>query len=317
MARRRHALVIDVPVMGGAPFDRRTARLHGISQRCLERLLAEGVVRQPLRGIYVDAAQADTGSLRAACAARVLPAGAAVSRAMAAWMWGVDMRGPERMTSPVAMECTVAAGQEPVARPGMRCHVAALSPDEIDDVHGVPCTTPLRTALDLLRFSAPHLGLGAADALAFRGLIAVEELVTEVERWRGRRGVIQARYLAPLVEPLTESFGESWLRLRIMDAGFPRPTAQIPIVDRHDRLIYRLDLGWEALRTAVEFDGEEFHSTEAARHLDGVRRDRLEREFGWIVVPATRGDVLGRSMRLERAVGELLGVEPQIYSRRW
>ncbi|PWJ47831.1 hypothetical protein SAMN06264364_1341, partial [Quadrisphaera granulorum] len=48
-----------------------------------------------------------------------------------------------------------------------------------------------------------------------------------------------------------------------------------------------------------------------------ARRDRLEREFGWRVLPARKGAVLGRSLELELALGELLGMAPKTRVRAW
>jgi hypothetical protein len=133
----------------------------------------------------------------------------------------------------------------------------------------------------------------------------------------GVRGIARARRLADLVEPRTESMGESWLRLRIVDAGFPRPVVQIEVLDADGRCVYRLDLGWEDERVAVEDDGEEYHSTPEQLARDRRRREDLERTDGWRVLAVGKGEVLGASLALEKAVGELLGREPQIRRRSW
>jgi hypothetical protein len=162
------------------------------------------------------------------------------------------------------------------------------------------------------------MGLGAADALAAAGLVAPAGLVAAVERFRGSPGVSQARYLAALVEPRTESFGESWVRLRVMDAGFPRPQVQVevgPAVPGGSSR--RLDLGWPEQLAGLEYDGEEYHSSPAQLAHDEERRRDLEDRFGWRILAVGRGEVLGPSMALEAAVGELLGREPRLLRRRW
>lgn len=181
---------------------------------------------------------------------------------------------------------------------------------------GVPFTTPTRTAADLLRWLRPHMGLACADVFAARGLVQTEAVLAMLSRWPGGRFVKQARRLAEFIEPLTESYGESWLRLRILDAGFPRPTAQIPIMDEQGRLVYRLDLGWPERKIGIEYDGEEFHSSAAAMAADAIRRESLARRFGWNVVGVGR-EVLGQDLSLEKGIGELLGLEPQILRRSW
>jgi hypothetical protein len=184
-------------------------------------------------------------------------------------------------------------------------------------VAGIPVTTPVRTAIDVLRWHAPHMGLAIADALAARGLVSPAEIVTRMADFPSSRGIRQARYLAELVEPRTESFGESWVRLRIIDAGLPRPTVQIEVLDGPGRCVYRLDLGWEDRRVAVEYDGERHHSSADQLAHDLRRREDLERRYGWRVLGVGRGEVLGSSLSLEKAVGELLSLEPGISRRRW
>lgn len=78
----------------------------------------------------------------------------------------------------------------------------------------------------------------------------------------------------------------------------------------------RLDLGWEEVRKAGEYDGVEFHGPER-QDADDARRDRLECDHGWRVLPGRKDAVLGRSMRLEEEFGELLGVAPKIRRRTW
>jgi hypothetical protein len=171
--------------------------------------------------------------------------------------------------------------------------------------------------VDLLRWLPPHEGLALVDAMAARGVVTATALPAAVERFAGAPHVAQARYLAAIVEPLTESPGESWLRLRLVDAGFPRPEAQIAVPDAGTPGHYRLDLGWRRWRLAVEYDGEEFHDSPEQRQRDERRRSDLDRRFGWTALGVGKGDVLSRSMLLEHTVGGLLGIEPKISRRRW
>ncbi|MGZ4601990.1 MAG: hypothetical protein ACXV0U_00150 [Kineosporiaceae bacterium] len=298
-------------VLGGQPFEMSTARRRGLSRQRLRLMLAQGRLRQVLHEVFVDAAVPDSLDVRAACLALRLPAGAALSRGTASWLYGVDPRAAWERDQPLVVECTVPTGREPLSRPGVRSSVAPLAGDVVQ-VRGLPCTTAVRTAVDLLRYRPPQMGLAVADALSHRGLVDAAELVAAVERFAGGRGIAVARRLASFVEPATESFGESWLRLCLLDAGFPRPVAQIVVPE----LGYRLDLGWPGRLLAVEYDGEEFHGTPEQRARDEHRRAALER-CGWTVVSVGSGDVLGRSMALERGIGELLGLEPATRHRQW
>src|SRR3954447_4166491 len=303
-------------LMGGKPFDRAEARDVGLLRDDVTELLTAGRLRQPIRGVYIDAGVPDDLTSRAACLKLRLPHGAAVCRLTAGWLFGVDALSPQQRVDPPLVECLVPRGRQPVRRPGVRSYAAPLH-DDVIELSGVPTTTPRRTAIDVLRWLPPHVGLGASDALAARGLISREEILVGLEEFAGCRGVARARYLADLIEPKTESFGESCLRLRIVDAGFPRPTAQIEVVDMTGHVVYRLDLGWEDRKVAVEYDGEEFHSTPEQLARDGRRSEALENSYGWRLLAVGRGEVFGPSLALERAVGELLSLAPTIARRRW
>jgi AbiEi antitoxin C-terminal domain len=299
------------------PFSLPTYRPTPADRILVRNAVRDGELRQLLRGVYLGANVELTVEMRCAAVALVLPSGAAIARRTAAWLFGVDARLPGEHHSPVVLECVVPHGIEPLSRPGVRCYGTRLTAEDLCQIQTLPCTTPTRTALDLLRWLPAHMGLGAADALAHRGLVTGGELLAATERFAGDRGIAQARRLAGLLEPKTESFGESWTRLRLIEAGFPPPTAQIPVLDAGGSVIYRLDLGWLERKLAAEYDGLEFHSSPEQLAHDGRRRERLASEFGWTVIGLTMGDVLGRSMHLELGFGELLGLQPAISRRRW
>jgi hypothetical protein len=80
---------------------------------------------------------------------------------------------------------------------------------------------------------------------------------------------------------------------------------------------HRIDLGYRASRKGIEYDGEEFHAGASERAYDERRRTTLERDHGWVVIGVGRGEVLGPSLTLEYALGEFLGMEPQIRRRLW
>lgn len=298
------------------PFDRRTAL--ELTGRRAYRLVQDGRARELLRGVYVDIDAPVTLTTRAAAALLAIPDGAVLCRGTVAWLLGVgDVRLPAQSLGPPLVECVVPSSRTPVRRPGIRCYAASVEPADVVEDGGLLRTTELRTALDLGRWSARPMALAALDAFAARNLLDPAEALDRLGRFAGHRGVAQARELLRLVDPLTESFGESWLRLRVLDAGFPRPTAQVPVADQNGVLVYRLDLGFEEQRVGTEYNGDEHHGSAEQQRADSVRRDRLLEQFGWTVVGFHRGHVWGPQLHLERAVGELLGMEPRLTRRRW
>lgn len=300
-----------------APFRSNAAVRQGVPAWVLDRLLGRGLLRRPVHGVLVKAAQPDTLESRAAALSLVLPAGAAVCRGTAAWLWGIDARPPGTHHDDPVLECAVPRGTTPLRRPGIRCYETDLGPDDVADVAGVPCVSPDRTAIDLARWSMPGVGLGVLDAMARAGLIQPPVLVPMVERWRGDRFIDQARQLIGLCDPRAESQGESWLRLRFHDAGFPPPEVQISLTDDQGVERRRLDLGYSEFRHAWEYDGEEFHRGDQFEHADRVRRHEIEHCWGWTAVGVAKNLVLGPSLALEYAIGAVIGQEPAIRCRAW
>jgi hypothetical protein len=81
------------------------------------------------------------------------------------------------------------------------------------------------------------------DALQSLGEFTLSELCQGMERFRGRRGVVQGRALAAIVDGRAQSPGESALRLRWYDAGLPPRELQWRVPSPHGTA-YFLDLAW-------------------------------------------------------------------------
>ena len=82
---------------------------------------------------------------------------------------------------------------------------------------------------------------------------------------------------------------ETRLRLLFIDAGFPKPTTQIPVVDERGRHVRTLDMGWEEFMVAAEYDGDQ-HQTNRAQYVKDLHvLPKLER-LRWIVVRVIKED---------------------------
>jgi hypothetical protein len=129
-----------------------------------------------------------------------------------------------------------------------------LDDDEITRVAAIPVTTRVRTAFDLGRLLERDEAVARLDALMRSQIFSVEEVMLLAERHRGARGLKSLRNALRLVDGGAASPRETWLRLLYIDAGLPRPTTQIPIVEGRGRLVRMADMGWEefirSLRTA-------------------------------------------------------------------
>lgn len=273
------------------PFTSQDLDALGLSRADLRRGREHQLVRRVLRGVFVAAEVPDSFELRLRATALVVAAGHVACDRTAAWVHGVDtFTYAEREIHPPVETCVLPTGWA-TRSAEVRGRSRDLRPDEIEDHTGLRVTTPLRTALDLACHLRTRDALAALDQFHRLYGIGSDDLLRELPRFRGRRGVVQARSLAPLVDGRAESARESWVRSAIATAGLPLPDVQV-WVERDGVETYRLDLAYRAHRVAVEYDGDEFHRTEEQQTHDQERRDWLRSE-GWVVVVVRRGDFTG------------------------
>jgi very-short-patch-repair endonuclease len=162
------------------------------------------------------------------------------------------------------------------------------------------------------------MGLASLDAFAHAGLVDPCEVGRRLNSIYGQRYVARARELVQLCEPGTESAGESWLRLRLVDGGLPPPTVQISLRSHDGRERFRLDTGYEELRVAAEYDGEEYHCrTPQQARADEARRAQIYATFGWTVIGFTSANVLTAHPAAERVVAEMIGWTSPLRRRQW
>jgi len=275
------------------PFTTKQALGAGLDPRQLRRLLDHGLVRRMVRGVYVATQVPDSVELRAAALGLVVPRDCVVTDWTACWLLtGVHAPGDHVATPPVSM--FRAPGQRALRNGLVVSGERRLAPGHVERVHGIWVTTSIRTAWDLGRLQHRDVAIGGMDALARLDEFTLEELVGGVRAFRGERGVVQLRDLAPRVDPRSESTGESTLRLRWTDlTSVPHPEPQVPILGPDGKEDARLDLGVRELRYAMEYDGQEFHSSEEDRAHDEARRRWLLEAHGWIVEGVRRENVYG------------------------
>ncbi|PYG00504.1 hypothetical protein SAMN05216184_10374 [Georgenia satyanarayanai] len=231
---------------------------------------------------------------------------------------GIDVRPPSRWEVVPLLECLVPLGATRPRRPDLNAYVSDLPEDDVVDVGGVACTSAVRTALDLARYRPRFLGLDAVDAMAHEGLVTVAGLEEAARPLRGHRFIRRAREVIDLCEPRTESMGESWSRLRVVEAGLPRPQVQVSLCDADGREIFRIDMGYLKEQVGIEYDGVAHHlKTAEQRARDDARRAEIRDRFGWRVAVTTKEDVFGRRPLVEGTVMEMLGLSFEVRRRVW
>jgi very-short-patch-repair endonuclease len=76
------------------------------------------------------------------------------------------------------------------------------------------------------------------------------------------------------------------LRLLLIRSGYPRPKTQIPVLSPDGARRYFLDMGWEEIKLAVEYDGDQ-HRVDPDQFAYDIRRREDLRELGWIDIRVT------------------------------
>ncbi|QEN16248.1 hypothetical protein ACRDU6_29305 [Mycolicibacterium sp. ELW1] len=180
--------------------------------------------------------------------------------------------------------------------PGVIARACGIDADEMCRKAGMAGTTPARTALDLLCWYPTDVAITAVDALARATRLKVADVELLAERHQGRRGIVRARAALDLVDPGSESPKETWLRLVIVRAGFPRPQTQIPVRNEYGVLVAELDMGYEDLKIAFEYEGAHHRVDRRQRDRD-IRRFEDLAELGWRVIRFTSEDTPGTVRR--------------------
>jgi hypothetical protein len=139
--------------------------------------------------------------------------------------------------------------------------------------------------------------LGDALMRRERPLTDPNRFAAQVARLAGTRHIPAVRDAFGLVRPGTDSPNETWLRLVVVDAGFPEPA-----VNHEFRLSNRggfIDLSWPERLIALEYQGGQ-HFSDSSRSRDDLERRGQLQAAGWVIVEAVYrdlhhpGDLIGR-----------------------
>jgi Protein of unknown function (DUF559) len=196
-----------------------------------------------------------------------LPDGSAFSGLSAAWLHGLDVEPCRPIEATVPVLSTVAA------RAAIKVRRTVLDVEDVVMRKGVPCTSMVRTLVDV----SQRLSLVEAVVVADMALHALKvdqsQLQQRVEALSGRKGVKKFRRVVDLAAP-AESPMETRLRLLLVLAGLPRPEVQAAIYNEADELLARADLLYRAERLVIEYDGFTHRDSIAE---DDRRQNRLVR----------------------------------------
>ena len=212
-------------------------------------------------------------------------------RAVAAWLWShrrgvlagltaAAWHGSKWVDERVPVELIWSNARPPH---GLRTYDARIRPEEFSVVASVPVTMPPRTAFDIGRRKPIGVAIAQLDALMRATGVTVPEIAGLADRYSGARGLRQLETALDLTDAGSQSPKETWLRLLLIRADLPRPTTQIRVVAADGAQVYYLDIGWENVMVAAEYDGEHHRLDYWQYAWDIRRREALDR-LGWIVI---------------------------------
>jgi hypothetical protein len=189
----------------------------------------------------------------------------------------------------------------------VQVHGVPLPESDVVESGGFRATGLARTVVDL-GCSLPLAQAVAAGDLALTRINRAE--ITELlDRHAGRTGIGAARRAVALLDPRSESAGESLSRVVFHLARLPTPELQFSVFTPEGRFVGRSDFGWPDFGVLGEFDGKRKYgellrkpgqSAEEVLIAEKRREDQL-RDAGWVVVRWMWQDL----MRPEALIGRL------------
>lgn len=186
-----------------------------------------------------------------------------------------------------------------------------LREDEVQLLQGRVVTTPERTAFDIGRRGAVRSAVARLDSLAAATGFKVVDVLEVAKNHPGSPGLRRLETTLDLVDAGAQSPRESYLRLLLIDGGFPRPQTQIPVLGTDGIPLAYLDLGWEECMVAVEYDGDQ-HRTDRPQYVKDIRRIELLERMGWIIVRIVAEDQPAQILRRVREAMAISAARQQI-----
>jgi hypothetical protein len=273
-----------------APFDRTTFRVadavgHGIDPERLRRTdLAAPVhgVRAPIDSVdFIDAV------------ALVMRPDQFFSHTTAAAIWGAPLPQSVRSVGPVRVS-TARDGCR-MRRPGVVAH--RLDRPRTVEHRGFRVSVPAQMWFECAGVLARDALVAIGDHLVGpAGLATADDLRASIRP--GTRFALAARRALDLVRAGAESPQETWLRLAVVEAGFPEPELNVDVHDGAGRFLGRVDMAWSEYRIALEYDGDHHRERDTFRH--DQRRDNGFVVNDWLVIHATASDAHRPAVLFER-----------------
>lgn len=295
--------LFDLAERQHAAFSRDQSRAIGVGDRQLDHLVATRAVERAAPAVFRLRGAPSSWHQRLMIATLSVPGSMASHRA-AARVRGLD--GFER--SPVELLVVRGRNRRRGLRGAVQHETMDLRADDIDERDGIPCTSLVRTLVDLPAV-VHEFKAGVALDQAIRHQPDILGLVGDRHRAvarRGRDGTVALRALLAErgVGDLVDSgFERRALRL-IAGSALPRPVTQHQVVDQDFECW--LDLAWPDQLLAMECDSLRHHLGERAFRWERRRR-RCLAGLGWTVLEYTYREVTTEGPMVLRQLAQHLG----------
>jgi Protein of unknown function (DUF559) len=187
--------------------------------------------------------------------------------------------------------------------------------EETGAIHGIPCTSPARTLVDLagvvgertlrsaLERAATHrrmLDIPAIEASIERRRRGMKVLLRLIDEWRGAAPLLKTR--GKLKSPLEAKVLPLVIRL-----GLPAPFFNAPVEIAEGRI--EVDFLWPEQHFALEADSRKFHGTAVAFERDRWR-DRELMRAGYSVLRVTHREAEREADAIAETVAARLSSPP-------
>lgn len=190
-------------------------------------------------------------------------------------------------------------------------HPAVVPDDQVIEINGWRVTSLARTVVDLGCTLSLFRSVPLGDA-ALAGGLSRDALADALAASRRRHGVGRARRMVAMLDPASESVGESCSRVIMVQVGLPEPELQFEVFDPTGHLVGRSDFCWRDSRTLGEFDGRVKYGRllvpgqdVGAVVVEEKEREDLLRDEGFQVVRWTWPDLSRPEMVRRRIVRAL------------
>jgi hypothetical protein len=257
-----------------------------------------------LHGVHVHKSVEQSLEVRCAAAGLVLPGDATFSDLTAIELLRLPL--PYGVHESRLLDVTVSLLMGRPVGQGIRGHRRALSPEDVTVINGLRVTTAARTFVDNAATLDEANLIVLGDAILRDRLATLATLERAIRNADGRRGVVRARHAVLRLDGKSASPGESLVRVRIEDAGLPRPALNVDVFDSCGGWIACPDMLYEEAKIAIEYEGAR-HREPRQFSLD-VARDQLLTLAGFVVVRAGPRDLPAHATTLPDTLRRLLEV---------